>query len=534
MVSSAQNASSSGSVDPPTPQEISRKLSVHNRPVKSQPIAAHAVSGTESDSDSFSPDYSPLTGAHVAGGSHPHPIVHPHGHGHSHSMSLGLSTSASSKPLSSIAERAVGSGDEESDEDDEPEGDEEWAHERDQPYVTRGAGPDGDSIIKSGYLLKKGERRKTWKKRWFVLRPAQIAVYKSSAEYKLLRLLDLSDVHSCSPVALKRHANSFVLVYPTRTYYLQAQSGQDMQEWVRSLNQAREVLMGTSTQNSIVSPVPIPIPISPGGSRHPNALSYSPTAGLGAGAVTPSPPSARSVGFAGPVTSESDSEDQNAGEIAVPTDAAPSRVRTSGALSMDPSKVVYSGYLMKCRSKRRGWRKRWFMLTGEKLIYSASHMDAKRQRSIDLSQVIDALEYDISHSTASPPTLGGDDHTHIHAHAHSHESDPANGMLGASSGGAQYTFKIVTTKRTLLLCAPSEAEEIKWLSTVRALIARRSSPPGAGSPIAVPGAPGSTMQALEGAMPGAGVKASTSAGSRKRSASGASNLVLAREEHQHH
>lgn len=39
---------------------------------------------------------------------------------------------------------------------------------------------------------------------------------------------------------------------------------------------------------------------------------------------------------------------------------------------------------------------------------------------------------------------------------------------------SKHTFKIVTTKRTLVLCAPSEEESIKWLSAVRALIARRS------------------------------------------------------------
>ena len=37
-----------------------------------------------------------------------------------------------------------------------------------------------------------------------------------------------------------------------------------------------------------------------------------------------------------------------------------------------------------------------------------------------------------------------------------------------------HTFKIVTTKRTLLLCAPSEDDEIKWLGAIRALIARRA------------------------------------------------------------
>ena len=43
-----------------------------------------------------------------------------------------------------------------------------------------------------------------------------------------------------------------------------------------------------------------------------------------------------------------------------------------------------------------------------------------------------------------------------------------------SGAAGEHTFKVVTTKRTLLLSAPSEEEEIKWLSAVRALIARRS------------------------------------------------------------
>jgi hypothetical protein len=42
-----------------------------------------------------------------------------------------------------------------------------------------------------------------------------------------------------------------------------------------------------------------------------------------------------------------------------------------------------------------------------------------------------------------------------------------------SGPGASYTFKIVATKKNLLLCAPSEEEEIQWLSAVRALIARK-------------------------------------------------------------
>jgi len=124
-----------------------------------------------------------------------------------------------------------------------------------------------------------------------------------------------------------------------------------------------------------------------------------------------------------------------------------------------PSKVMVSGYLMKCGSKRHNWRKRWFVLDSEKLIYSGSHMDTKPHREFKFCQILDALEYEL------PPN----------------RQIPASSPLMTSSpmppssapDGKSNTFKIVTTKRTLLLCAPSEEEEIKWLSAICALIARR-------------------------------------------------------------
>lgn len=89
------------------------------------------------------------------------------------------------------------------------------------------------------------------------------------------------------------------------------------------------------------------------------------------------------------------------------------------------------------------------------------------------------------------------------------------------------------TKRSLLLSAPSEEDEIKWLSAVRALMARRTSPPGSstnpqGGSIAAGTAIGGGS--LEGV--GSGIKTSPSTSNRKRSASGASALAT-RDEHQH-
>ncbi|EMD33988.1 hypothetical protein CERSUDRAFT_117508 [Gelatoporia subvermispora B] len=427
------STSAARSVPPPSHQEVTRKLSVHSvkPPVKKPASAQLPVSGTESDSDSvFSPDAvsaSPLSlGAPL------------------------LSTSSSQPPpLSSIAERGSASGEEsEEDEDDEDAG---W---RAADSSARQRGSLDETVIKTGYLWKKGERRKTWKKRWFVLRPAHLAFYKTSAEYKLLRLLDLGEIHACTPVALKKHANTFGLVSPTRTFYLQAAAPQDVAEWVRAVNEARTALSTTSTQNS--ASTPIPIPGAGSGQPRPGPLLSSPSQSPYGHHLTSSesedglPSVGRSFSMASPAMVSG----PNTNEMASPPH--PSEP------AKDPSKAVLSGYLVKCGSRRHNWHKRWFVLSGEKLVYSRSHMDTKPHRQIPLAQILDALEYDIpAHSRSAqaggPPAAA---------------APPAAAPAGADEHA--HTFKIVTTKRTLLLCAPSEEEEIRWLSAVRALLARRS------------------------------------------------------------
>ncbi|KAB0397410.1 hypothetical protein E2I00_008683, partial [Balaenoptera physalus] len=54
--------------------------------------------------------------------------------------------------------------------------------QRTSSYSTDGLGPGGESLEKSGYLLKMGSRVKTWKRRWFVLRQGQIMYYKSPSD----------------------------------------------------------------------------------------------------------------------------------------------------------------------------------------------------------------------------------------------------------------------------------------------------------------------------------------------------------------
>ena len=188
-----------------------------------------------------------------------------------------------------------------------------------------------------------------------MLRPAHLAFYKTNAEYKLLRLLDLTEVHSCTPVVLKKHTNAFGLVSPTRTFYLQAETAQEVRDWVSAINDARTALISTSTRNSVSAPIPIPTTPATAGthSKHPSNLSSSPS---------------RSPQLHQLTSSESDDASPNPQARSFPTSPGP----TAGESS--PSKPVLQGYLMKCGSRRHNWHKRWFVLSGEKLIYSRSHM----------------------------------------------------------------------------------------------------------------------------------------------------------------
>nr|VWO94178.1 Non-specific serine/threonine protein kinase (EC [Ganoderma boninense] len=449
--------SATRSVPPPSHQEVTRKLSVHSAakpPVKKPTLQSVPVSGTESDSDSvFTPDVIS-----------PSPM--------STSVSGALLAPGAQPPLQSIAERRSHSGGEESEEDEE---DEEGGWRTQAPTGTTMQGSLDETVIKTGYLWKKGERRKTWKKRWFVLRPAHLAFYKTSAEYKLLRLLDLSEVHSCTPVVLKKHQNTFGLVSPTRTFYLQAENPNDVREWVSVINDTRVQLISTSTRNSVSSPIPIPTtPKNATPAFYSSGVSSSPSHSPNLHQLT---------------SSESDDASPNPQPGSVPAPPATTVGETSS-----PSKPVLSGYLMKCGSRRHNWHKRWFILSGEKLIYSRSHMP---HRQIPLALIIDALEYDLPPNRSHPTVVvasPGPQSPHQH-HASS---------SGADDGDAAgtHTFKVVTTKRTLLLCAPSEEEEIKWLSAIRALIARRS---GQGVVPGEPSTPGNASNANAGSPPGVGV-----------------------------
>jgi hypothetical protein len=122
------------------------KYQKHKQPLN---LSVGVVSGTESDSDSIlTPDVSTHVAAASGGG--------PSSHGTAGGPHAGTSAS-SQPPLSSIAERRSGSG-----EDTEDEVAVEGGWKTADVRADRPRNSADESVIKAGYLWKKGERRKVY------------------------------------------------------------------------------------------------------------------------------------------------------------------------------------------------------------------------------------------------------------------------------------------------------------------------------------------------------------------------------------
>ncbi|KAF9184297.1 hypothetical protein BGZ51_003411 [Haplosporangium sp. Z 767] len=108
-------------------------------------------------------------------------------------------------------------------------------------------------VLKAGYLMKKGERIKMWKKKWFVLRTSKLAYYKDSKEYELLCIIDIRDIHRAAEVEVKHKSGAFVILTPRRTFTVQAGTLDEMQDWIHAINQAKTQFEFTASNSDLDS-----------------------------------------------------------------------------------------------------------------------------------------------------------------------------------------------------------------------------------------------------------------------------------------
>ncbi|XP_068128379.1 pleckstrin homology domain-containing family A member 2 [Hyperolius riggenbachi] len=99
------------------------------------------------------------------------------------------------------------------------------------------------SVLKSGYCVKQGNMRKNWKRRYFVLDMFSISYFKCEKDRDPLRAIRLRDIlktHECLVKSgdLLMRDNLFEVITAPRTFYIQADSPQEMHSWIKAINGA--------------------------------------------------------------------------------------------------------------------------------------------------------------------------------------------------------------------------------------------------------------------------------------------------------
>uniref|UniRef100_A0A671N142 Pleckstrin homology domain-containing family A member 1-like n=1 Tax=Sinocyclocheilus anshuiensis TaxID=1608454 RepID=A0A671N142_9TELE len=108
------------------------------------------------------------------------------------------------------------------------------------PYLHSRAGQD-QTIIKAGYCVKQGALMKNWKRRYFVLEQNSMSYFKSDLEKDPLRIILLKEVHKvqeCKHGEIMLRDNLFEVVTTSRTFYVQADSPEEMHSWIKAISGA--------------------------------------------------------------------------------------------------------------------------------------------------------------------------------------------------------------------------------------------------------------------------------------------------------
>uniref|UniRef100_A0A3Q3W3X4 PH domain-containing protein n=1 Tax=Mola mola TaxID=94237 RepID=A0A3Q3W3X4_MOLML len=106
-------------------------------------------------------------------------------------------------------------------------------------FLSRGV--QDQTIIKAGYCVKQGAVMKNWKRRYFMLDENAVSYYKSELEREALKVVPLKEIHKvqeCKQSELMMRDNLFEMVTSSRTFYIQADSPEDMHSWIKAISGA--------------------------------------------------------------------------------------------------------------------------------------------------------------------------------------------------------------------------------------------------------------------------------------------------------
>ncbi|XP_064825535.1 pleckstrin homology domain-containing family A member 2-like isoform X3 [Oncorhynchus masou masou] len=95
-------------------------------------------------------------------------------------------------------------------------------------------------VLRCGYCVKQGNMRKSWKRRFFTLDHNAVSYYKCEMDKEPLRtvpLRDIQKVHECLVKSgdLLMRDNLFEIITSSRVFYVQTDTPEDMQGWIRDI-----------------------------------------------------------------------------------------------------------------------------------------------------------------------------------------------------------------------------------------------------------------------------------------------------------
>lgn len=136
-----------------------------------------------------------------------------------------------------------------------------------------------EGSLKMGYMTKRGEKRKSWKRRWFVLTADTLQYFKKppTKGEKCLGNILLSQKTSVEENTTMKRPNCFSLTLPGRVYFISCDTKQDMDSWFSFLKagDATKPVVPVAAPNPaqrensyyasdpLNSPKPLPIPVKP-------------------------------------------------------------------------------------------------------------------------------------------------------------------------------------------------------------------------------------------------------------------------------
>ncbi|XP_013878820.1 pleckstrin homology domain-containing family A member 1 [Austrofundulus limnaeus] len=106
-------------------------------------------------------------------------------------------------------------------------------------FLSRGV--QDQPFVKTGYCVKQGAVMKNWKRRYFILDENALSYYKSDQDREALRVISLKEiqkVQECKQSDLMMRDNLFEMVTSSRTFYIQADSPEDMHSWIKAVSGA--------------------------------------------------------------------------------------------------------------------------------------------------------------------------------------------------------------------------------------------------------------------------------------------------------